>query len=274
MPFGNIDHHSTVAMFLVALVLSERLAVFVAGIQAQLLSSRLAWSTLTLALVSDLALRARNGTAVIVALMVVAALYATWRRRKFIIFLLAVLSFAAMAISMDKRWTGFKESFTVAWSSDSTYWLNWDPVSAPVTSTGAPLEHSVYARTSWARQGLLAIEARPMGSGFGRDGFGRFVEEKYGKSGLVSSHSGLIDFTIGSGIPGLALLLATSMLAIWSGVNRFRLHGDTTGLAIAFLVSAYALRCLLDGHLSGWRLSLFAFILGPLLALRMCKVTR
>jgi hypothetical protein len=274
VPFGNIDHHSTVAMFLVALVLSERLAVFAAGAGVRLLSQPLAWSALALALVSDFALRVRNGTVVVAAMMLVATIYATWRRPKLIVLMAAALVFTAVTVSLDKRWNGFAESFSVALNSDSMYWLTWDPESTPTTQTGAPLEKSVYARASWARQGLLAVEANPLGSGFGRDGFGRFVEERYDKPGLVSSHSGLLDFAIASGLPGLALLLATSILAVWGGVARFRQHADVTGVMLAFLIGAYMSRCLLDGHLSGWRLGMFAFILGPLLALRSQGVSR
>ena len=46
----------------------------------------------------------------------------------------------------------------------------------------------------------------------------------------------------------------------------FRQHGDGGGLMLIFLVGGYSVRCLLDGHLSGWRLGLFAFICGVLIA--------
>ena len=113
---------------------------------------------------------------------------------------------------------------------------------------------------------MQAIGEHPLGLGFGRDGFGRAIAEKYNYPGMVSSHSGWLDFALGAGLPGLALLLITAGLAIRGGWMSFRQHGDGGGLMLGFLVGGYLLRCLLDGHLSGWRLGLFAFIVGVLIA--------
>jgi O-antigen ligase len=121
-------------------------------------------------------------------------------------------------------------------------------------------------RAALAQQAVQAIVEHPLGLGFGRDGFGRAVELKYGDKGLVSSHSGWLDFALGTGLPGLALLLLTAGLAIRGGWRQFRQHEDAAGLMFSFLVGSYLLRCLLDGHLSGWRLGLFAFLCGVLVA--------
>jgi O-antigen ligase len=145
------------------------------------------------------------------------------------------------------------------------YWLTNDAATRPVTPSGAGLEESAYLRTAWARQAVQAIGAHPLGLGFGRDGFGRAVAEKYGVKGMVSSHSGWLDFALGAGLPGLALLLLAAGLAIRGGWMSFRQHGDGASLMLCFLVGGYLLRCLLDGHLSGWRLGLFAFICGVLI---------
>jgi O-antigen ligase len=83
---------------------------------------------------------------------------------------------------------------------------------------------------------------------------------------MVSSHSGLLDFAIGSGLPGLALLLLTAGLAIRGGWRQYRRHDDAAGLMFSLLVGGYLLRCLIDGHMSGWRLGLFAFLCGVLIA--------
>jgi O-antigen ligase len=83
---------------------------------------------------------------------------------------------------------------------------------------------------------------------------------------MISSHSGWLDFALGVGLPGLALLLLATALAIRGGWRQFRQHDDGVGLMLSFLVGGYLLRCLLDGHFSGWRLGLFAFICGVLIA--------
>ena len=84
--------------------------------------------------------------------------------------------------------------------------------------------------------------------------------------GMVSRPSGWLDFTLGAGLPGLGLLLLTAGLAIRGGWRQFRQHEDAAGLMLSLLVGGYLLRCLLDGHRSGWRLGLFAFICGVLVA--------
>jgi O-antigen ligase len=81
---------------------------------------------------------------------------------------------------------------------------------------------------------------------------------------MVSSHSGWLDFALGTGFVGLALLLATGGVAIRDGWKQFRDRRNAQGLLLAFFVGGYLLRCLLDGHLSGWRLGLFAFVVGVL----------
>jgi O-antigen ligase len=81
-----------------------------------------------------------------------------------------------------------------------------------------------------------------------------------------SSHSGWLDFALGTGLPGLGLLLLTAGFAIRGGWRQFKEFNDGAGLLLSFFVGGYLLRCLLDGHLSGWRLGLFAFVVGILIA--------
>jgi hypothetical protein len=188
------------------------------------------------------------------------------RRTRFGLLLLVVATLGAASATLDTRWSGFKESLTLGWSSPSLYWQRGDPALRPLTSSGADLEESAYLRAAWAHQAVMAIGEHPLGLGFGRDAFGRAVAEKFGFPGMVSSHSGWLDFALGAGLPGLALLLVTAGLAIRGGWRQFRQHDDAAGLMFSFFVGGYLLRCLLDGHLSGWRLGLFAFIVGVLIA--------
>ncbi len=141
-----------------------------------------------------------------------------------------------------------------------------DQTLRPRTPSGADIDDSAYLRAAWAHQAMLAIGEHPLGIGFGRDAFGRAVAKKYGFRGMVSSHSGWLDFALSAGLPGLALLLITAGLAIRGGWRQFRDQDDGAGLMFSFLTGGYLLRCLLDGHLSGWRLGLFAFLCGTLVA--------
>ncbi|MCX7148899.1 MAG: O-antigen ligase family protein, partial [Rhodocyclales bacterium] len=266
VPFGERDYQSSLNGFLVAILIAERLAVLSVGPVAALFPGRLGWAALAVSLVADIALRTRNGTVVSLVLLLAATVWMARRRRHFLLLLLVAAALGGASFALDSRWSGLKESIVVGWNSPSVYWMSGDPALRPPMPSGADLEESAYLRAAWSRQAVLAIGEHPLGLGFGRDGFGRVVAEKYNFPGMVSSHSGWLDFALGAGLPGLALLLFTSGLAIRGGWRQFRQHDDVAGLMFSFLTGGYLLRCLLDGHLSGWRLGLFAFICGVLVA--------
>lgn len=264
VPFGERDQYSTVGGMLLAIVLGERLAGLQLGGIA-LFPSRTGWAALVIGLLADAATRVRNGTLVSTVLLLAATL-ALSRRQPRVLLLLAVVALGGASLALDKRWSGLGESLAVGWNSDSSYWRTWDPAMRPATPSGGRLEESAYARAAWAHQAVQAIAEHPLGLGFGRDAFGRAIEMLYGYKGMVSSHSGWLDFALAAGLPGLGLLLLTAALAIRGGWRQFRERGDAAGLMFAFLVGGYLLRCLLDGHMSGWRLGLFAFLCGVLIA--------
>jgi hypothetical protein len=271
VPYGQRDFQSAVSVFLLSLLVAERLAVALGQDSPLGLSRITGWVLFLAAAVADLLLLTRNGTLVFVALVAVAGLL-YWRIRerlgiKALLLMLAVpLLVVTGSLLSDARWSGFAESYRVGWTSESNYWLSNDPADRPLPSSGAPLEESAYMRAAWAHQAVIAIGEHPLGLGFGRDAFGRAVALKHGHAGMVSSHSGWLDFAVGAGLPGLALLLLTGALAMRGGWRQFRDQHDAAGLMFGFLVGGYLLRCLLDGHLSGWRLGLFAFLCGVLVA--------
>lgn len=266
VPFAERDFQSSLNGLLLALLLSEKLASRCAGPNAALFSARTGWAALAVSLVADIVLHTRNGTIVSMALLLAAGGWMARRRSRFGLLLLVVATLGFASAALDTRWSGFKESLTLGWGSPSLYWQRGDPALRPLTPSGADLEESAYLRAAWAHQAVMVIGEHPLGLGFGRDAFGRAVAEKFGFPGMVSSHSGWLDFALGAGLPGLALLLITAGLAIRGGWRQFRQHDDAAGLMFSFFVGGYLLRCLLDGHLSGWRLGLFAFIVGVLIA--------
>ena len=269
-PFAAYDYQGTLNSFFLSLLVADRLAWVLEKYSPLALGQRFGWALLLLSLASDLALQSRNSTTITVLLLLAAGLAllraASRPWRVIAIATGMIVMVGSGSLSFDSRWQGLRESTAVGWSSPSLYWLTNDAATRPVTPSGAGLEESAYLRTAWAHQAMQAIGEHPLGLGFGRDGFGRAIAEKYNYPGMVSSHSGWLDFALGAGLPGLALLLITAGLAIRGGWMSFRQHGDGGGLMLGFLVGGYLLRCLLDGHLSGWRLGLFAFIVGVLIA--------
>ena len=266
VPFGERDYQSSLNGFLLAVLLAERLVFLTARAATVPFGARLGWAPLAVSLIADAAVRTRNGTIVTAILCLTAIVWIARRQPRFILVLFAVAIVGGASLTLDPRWSGLKDSLAVGWSSTNSYWLTGGDAVRPSIPSGATLEESAYLRAAWAHQAVLAIGERPLGLGFGRDGFGRAIEAEYGFKGMVSSHSGWLDFALGVGLPGLALLLLTAGLAIRGGWRQFRQHDDAAGLLFSFLVGSYLLRCLLDGHLSGWRLGLFAFLCGVLVA--------
>ena len=272
VPFAERDYHSTLNGFLIALLLADRLAFLLTGNAPLNFFSGSTWWLLMLLLGVDLLLKARNGTAVCVVLVLVGATILIsdpvqrkyWGARLAVAFGLAML-LGVLSVRTDVRWEGFGEAVAVGIESNSLYWMTSDPSQLPPTPSGKSLEESAYARAAWARQAVEAIAMKPLGIGFGHDAFGRAVEVRYGHRGMGSSHSGWLDFAIANGIPGLGLLLALGTVVVASAWRQFRNNGDGYALLLAFAVFGYLLRCLLDGHLSGWRLTLFALIVGLLI---------
>lgn len=266
VPFADRDYHSTLSGFLIALLVAERTAAVSAGGAGSLLPQGIAWAALGIALVGDIAVRTRNGTLTTILLTLVATAWLSRRRPRFLLLMLVVGVLGGASLALDERWSGLKESLATGWNSPSMYWLTYDPAQRPTTASGTPVEESAYLRSAWTRQAAVAIGEHPLGLGFGRDGFGQAIARKYGQPGMVSSHSGWLDFALGAGLPGLALLLLTTGLALRGGWRQFRADNDAAALMLCFLVGGYLARCMVDGHFSGWRLALFSLLCGVLIA--------
>lgn len=270
-PFAAYDYQATINGFFLTLLVADRLAWILEKDSPLKVGQWPGWALLLLSLVCDLVLQSRNSTAMSVTMLLAASLILLRRRsRRWRLIVVAtgmVVSLGAGSLKFDNnRWPGLSESLIVGWSSPSMYWMTGDVATRPVTPSGAVLEESAYARAAYARKALDLVAEHPMGIGFGHDSFGRAIALKYDHAGLGSSHSGWFDFALGTGLPGLALLIATAIVAVSSSWKQFRERQDAQALLLTFFVGGYLLRCLLDGHLSGWRLGLFAFICGVLVA--------
>jgi hypothetical protein len=270
-PFAAYDYHGTLNSFLFALVAADRVATLLGRDSPLGLGRNLGWGFLGLSIAADISLQSRNSTVIDLLIATTAGLVLLSMRKEAyrvgIAALCAVATIGAASVSFDSRWQGFHESASLGWTSPSMFWLSADPAQRPVTPSGANLEESAYARVAWVSQAIDMIGERPLGIGYGHDSFGRAIADKYGVKGWGSSHSGWLDFALGIGLPGLGLLIIAAVLAIRGGWRHFSRGGNGAGLVLAFFVGGYLFRGLLDGHLSGWRLGLFALVCGVLVAL-------
>lgn len=257
-----------------ALLLADGMSRFRYGKQLLPLSFAL-WVTAVLAtLAAEALLQAKAGQVMCLFLALVCLpLFprsSKFSRRRVIlggtVFLLLL---ATAGLTTGNRWRGMTESIRIAVAQQNDIqWLN-----TPHASQISGSDGSFYERATWGKIGLAGISKHPLGLGYGKDAFGRYVNERYGIPGLISSHSGWIDFALANGIPGLVLLLVLSFALILRGWRAFQ-AGDPVGLALALITFHYIVRCALDGILTGSRLTGSCFVIGLLWALTMLNKNR
>lgn len=222
---------------------------------------------LVASLVAQAVLIAKASIVVAIILFLVAAL-ATGippnSRRWLILFLVGGILVFSSSLMISNRWQGAIEAVTTAFSGPVDFQTlegTQDPT-APVNK----LEPSFYLRASWAKIGLEGVAQHPLGLGYGSDAFGRYVAERKGTIGAVSSHSGWIDFALANGILGLFLLLALFWAVGHRGWISYR-AGNPVGLACLLVTLGFVVRSALDGHLYGSRFTGFAFVAATLWAM-------
>ena len=112
------------------------------------------------------------------------------------------------------------------------------------------------------------IAAYPLGTGYDRNAFRRALMKHYGAANTAAghAHAGLLDFTLATGIPGGALLIAAFLAAIGFGWRQWRRSGDPAGLALSLFVASYLLRAAIDGIVRDHMLEQAMFLTGLLLA--------
>jgi hypothetical protein len=270
-PFAAYDYQGTLNSFFLALLAADRLAWALRKGSPLGLRPPMAWIMVIVSLLSDLALGSRNSTAVTVFLLFAATLTLLrsqiqhWRMA--FIAIGTIILVGTSSLINDPRWQGAIESALLGWNSPPLFFKATADPSLLTFPSGKPVEQSAFARAALASLAIDGVKQHPMGLGIGHDAFGRLVPPQYGHPTMGgSSHSGWLDFALGTGLPGLGLLLLTAGFAIRGGWRQFKEFNDGAGLLLSFFVGGYLLRCLLDGHLSGWRLGLFAFVVGILIA--------
>ena len=277
-PFGQKDYHSMLVTTLIALLLADlvtRATPTKKASTSELFPLSAILAMLALSLLATATLLARNAVIITILMMVGSiGIFALVGAKRFgkkilpaVIALLVVSSAVSwLALRSDSRWLVFSEAAAVAFDTKNNLaWLDGEKYPPPLMKNGQPVDDSAYRRLAWAKVALEQVQATPLGLGYGHKAFGWAVNRSYNvQTGIESSHSGLLDFTLANGIPGLILWLALSAALTTVGWRAFRNEGSAIGLMLAFTVIAYLVRCLLDGHLSGFRLEMYALLVGVL----------
>ncbi|MDP2828647.1 MAG: O-antigen ligase family protein [Sulfuricellaceae bacterium] len=237
-------------------------------------SIRTACSLFFVTTMAVVAVKARNGVITVFAVTVLLALLLAWRdrahwrqsRRGIIATLLALVmatSLLAVNFRFDERWVTFIESASLGLDTTTYKALRRDGLDLlPLLASGQPVDESAYTRVAMFKVALEGIASQPLGFGYGIGGFGHYIKVQYnGKA--VSSHSGLLDFTLGNGLPGLVLFLTFCFLLFRRGFLAWT-TGNPWGLALMLTLTNYFVRILLDDHFGSFRLKMVALLLGIL----------
>lgn len=243
-------------------------------------SDRISRTLLFITAVAVVAVKARNGVITVFVVLMLLALLLIWRekglrlRRAALASLLAfVIAGSLFAINLrhDPRWATFTESASLALDTRThKAWLDKQQHALPTLSSGENIEPSAYDRIAWGKVAMEGIQSKPMGFGYGVEAFGRYIEAEYGKKNFVSSHSGILDFTLANGIPGLVLFLAFCLLLFRRGWLAWEVR-NPWGLALMLTLANYFVRIVLDGHFGSFRLKMVALLLGILYWLTINK---
>ena len=286
---AGIGDHKGVVGYLAALLepilIADLLARFARG--GRLLPIP-AWATsvlLVLAICTLVATTNRNGILILIltltlfAAILVLEIRKNYSVKKVIAAILAtfafVLAIAITSYKIDPRWQTFAETIPIAWDIDrDQYWLGDDASAAPKTPSGKQVDISQYSRIAWAHEGWRMLLLHPWGIEIARDTFRTLELEKYGHAGMSHSHNSWIDFGLNVGIPGLLLWGSFLVLLARHGWGTWRKHKDPLGLALAVLVTMFAVRGLLDSIFRDHELEQFLLVAGLLAGTLSFGITR
>ncbi len=226
-------------------------------------------------LASSLFETTRNGF-VELSVITATALGLYWRehrgrftRRRVPVYLLAIVGIATVffyqGFRHDLRWNSFLETIPIALDTEThKAWLDNSRYPLPKLSDGSEVNHSNYMRIAWLKEGLKAVAEHPLGVGYGRNAFGHAMEAKYGARAGGTSHSSLLDITIGAGIPGALLWCAFLVSVAFHAFGSYRAEKNYFALALFLLTIGYGVRMVLDGTARDHILEQFLFLTGLL----------
>lgn len=221
-------------------------------------------------------LRVRNGNLGLFFLLIVAGLMTLVRirhrlkmRNLLIVLGLASASMVAVGTTFwksDARWQSFAETVPIALDTQThKAWLSRSLAPYPRLTNGNEVDPSNYERIAWIKEGVKLGLEHPLGTGLNRNAFFDGLDRKYEMNGAIRgghSHSGVVDFLIANGLPGLLLWFAFLASLMVLGWKTFAGTHMGLGLMLVFLVSGFFSRSLLDSNIRDHVLQQFLFMAG------------
>ena len=164
----------------------------------------------------------------------------------------------------DPRWQTLAETVPIALDTETNKaWISSDIYPYPRLSNGEQVSPSNYERIAWIKEGVKMSLDHPMGTGYDRNAFFDGLDRQLEMNGQLRggfSHSGVVDFVIANGYPGLILWLVLLWLLVLQGWRTFRGPDMALGLMLAFVVGGFCFRSFLDSTIKDHMLQQFAFV--------------
>jgi len=213
----------------------------------------------------------RYGTIGFIALMISCVLVVIVARRRSLkmlkllaigfVALVCIGTFAWITVKSDQRWLTFTDTIPLA--LDTEHQRAWRDSSQPLPllPNGLPAEESAYLRLAWAKEAVVAIIRHPLGVGYGRNAFGdamQLVYPDYASS--KHCHSGILNFTLGAGVPALLMWLVFVGILAMNGWKSFSRYENPAGLFLLFIVSGFFIRSIVDGNFQDHMFEQFMFL--------------
>jgi O-antigen ligase len=169
----------------------------------------------------------------------------------------------------DPRWNSLIETIPIAFDTDTN--MHWSDRSKklPKLSNGEPVSGSNYLRLAWLAKSLEYIKKEPLiGIGYGRNSFGHAIQKYEGIDSARGkhSHSGILDFTISTGLIGLMLWLVFIGLIVAFSLKRFLIDSSYFALVSFFITTGFFFRSIVDSIMRDHVFQQFMLMLGIFLA--------
>ena len=216
----------------------------------------------------------RYGIVLSVGLLAVVATLIAWRQvrlgspwRAMLLLALAILTTVTAlygAVKLDPRWERMAESAALALEpGHERDWRQFSDAHPPTFDDGSRVESSAFLRVARFRAGLGLIAERPLGWGFGRSAMEHVVVLRF-QTARISSESGLVDWTLALGVPGIALWLGFLSWLLRLGWSVRHEGMSPAPLLLVIVVSIFLVRFVIDINTRDHMLEMFLFVSGLL----------
>ena len=162
-------------------------------------------------------------------------------------FLMAALFFTSYSyLQTDSSIAHFTSDVKLGFDIEGQqWWKNKIDFPKPINELGEVVNESVYERTAAALVGLRLIMENPMGYGLVHHSYGALRLKKWPESlkpdGRTkgATHSGLIDFTLGMGLPGILMVLIPILVAFYRGKRTIGFWSEYVAATVPWLIIVY-----------------------------------